>query len=102
MEPIGCNLGVLIPEDGFLPRAAALCRRYGTLFIADEVATGFGRTGRMFASEHFGLEPDILCMAKAMSGGQAPIGATITTAKIADGIRETRAFTRPTAGTRTA
>jgi adenosylmethionine-8-amino-7-oxononanoate aminotransferase len=53
------------------------------LFIADEVACGFGRTGRLFACEHFDLDPDMLCVAKAMSGGLAPIGAVIATAPIA-------------------
>ena len=58
MEPISINLGVLIPEKDIIRRARDLCRRYGTLFIADEVACGFGRTGRVFACEHFDLEPD--------------------------------------------
>src|SRR4029078_3673692 len=65
-----------------------LCRRYGTLFIADEVASGFGRTGRLFACEHFDLDPDVLCVAKAMSGGLAPIGAMIATAPIAKSMEE--------------
>ncbi|HET7711480.1 MAG TPA: aminotransferase class III-fold pyridoxal phosphate-dependent enzyme, partial [Thermoanaerobaculia bacterium] len=56
MEPISCNLAVMVPEDGFMKRAQQLCRRYGTLFIADEVACGFGRTGRLFASQHFDLQ----------------------------------------------
>jgi 4-aminobutyrate aminotransferase-like enzyme len=86
MEPISCNLAVLIPEDAFVRRAQQLCRRYGTLFIADEVACGFGRTGKLFASEHFDLEPDILCMGKAISGGFAPMGATIVTRKVAKSI----------------
>ncbi|MEA2166491.1 MAG: acetylornithine/N-succinyldiaminopimelate aminotransferase [Thermoanaerobaculia bacterium] len=86
MEPISCNLAVLIPEDAFMKRAQELCRRYGTLFIADEVACGFGRTGKLFASEYFDLEPDILCMGKAISGGFAPLGATIITRKVAKSI----------------
>ena len=86
MEPISCNLAVLIPEDAFMKRAQQLCRRYGTLLIADEVACGFGRTGKLFASEHFDLEPDILCMGKAISGGFAPMGATIVTRKVAKSI----------------
>jgi adenosylmethionine-8-amino-7-oxononanoate aminotransferase len=86
MEPISCNLAVLIPEDAFMKRAQQLCRRYGTLFIADEVACGFGRTGKLFASEHFDLEPDILCMGKAISGGFAPMGATIVTREVAKSI----------------
>jgi adenosylmethionine-8-amino-7-oxononanoate aminotransferase len=86
MEPISCNLAVLIPEDAFMKRAQQLCRRYGTLFIADEVACGFGRTGKLFASEHFDLEPDILCMGKAITGGFAPMGATIVTRQVAKSV----------------
>jgi adenosylmethionine-8-amino-7-oxononanoate aminotransferase len=92
MEPISLNLGVLIPDPEFMKSAAALCRRHGALFIADEVASGFGRTGKLFASEHYGLEPDILCVAKAVTGGFAPLGATITTARIADALKEKASF----------
>ena len=88
MEPISINLGVLIPEKDVIRRVRDLCRRYGTLFIADEVASGFGRTGRLFACEHFDLDPDMLCVAKAMSGGLAPIGAVIATAPIAKSMEE--------------
>jgi 4-aminobutyrate aminotransferase-like enzyme len=88
MEPISINLGVLIPQRDVIRRVRDICRRYGTLFIADEVASGFGRTGRLFACEHFDLEPDLLCVAKAMSGGLAPIGAVIATAPIAEAMEE--------------
>jgi 4-aminobutyrate aminotransferase-like enzyme len=88
MEPISINLGVLIPERDAIRRIRDLCRRYGTLFVADEVACGFGRTGRLFACEHFDLDPDMLCVAKAMSGGVAPIGAVIATAPIAKSMEE--------------
>ena len=88
MEPISINLGVLIPDKEIIQRVRDLCRRYGTLFIADEVACGFGRTGRVFACEHFDLDPDMLCVAKAMSGGLAPIGAVIATAPIAESMEE--------------
>jgi 4-aminobutyrate aminotransferase-like enzyme len=84
MEPIIMNLGVELPSTAFMQGAAALCKKYGTLFVIDEVACGFGRTGRMFACEHFGIEPDILCMAKALTNGVAPMAATITTAEIGD------------------
>src|SRR5690606_2836935 len=67
-------------------RVREICDKHGVLLIADEVITGFGRTGTWFACEHFGLEPDILTMAKALSGGYAPIGAVITTDAIADAI----------------
>lgn len=88
MEPIICNLGVLVPEKEFMTGLQDLCNRYGTLLVMDEVATGFGRTGKLFASEHFNIEPDIMCLSKAISGGYAGIGATITTEKIADAVKE--------------
>jgi acetylornithine/succinyldiaminopimelate/putrescine aminotransferase len=69
--------GVRIPADDFLPGAQALCRKYGTLFIADEVQTGYGRTGKFFAFQHWGLEPDIVSTSKALSGGYVPVGAMI-------------------------
>jgi adenosylmethionine-8-amino-7-oxononanoate aminotransferase len=83
MEPIITNLACEIPTAEFMTGAAELCERYGTLLIADEVATGFGRTGTLFACELYDLEPDIMCMAKALTNGAAPIGATITTRAIA-------------------
>lgn len=92
MEPISCNLAVLVPEDDFMKRAEQLCRRYGTLFIADEVACGFGRTGKVFACEHFDLKPDILCMGKAITGGEAPMGATIVTQKVAKSVEDKVGF----------
>jgi ornithine--oxo-acid transaminase len=73
-EPIQGH-GVSIPEIDYLPEAAALCRQYGSLFIADEVQTGLGRTGKWWAVDHFKVEPDLLCMAKALSGGFVPVGA---------------------------
>jgi acetylornithine/succinyldiaminopimelate/putrescine aminotransferase len=87
MEPILCNLGALVPSDEFIRGVRELCRRHGTLFIADEVATGFGRTGKLFACEHFDLEPDVMCLAKAITGGYGGLGALITTAKIAKAIK---------------
>ncbi|MBL6633303.1 MAG: aspartate aminotransferase family protein [Actinomycetota bacterium] len=68
---------VKLPPDGFLARVQQLCRDHGTLLICDEVATGYGRTGTMFAFEHFGLEPDIIATSKALSGGYVPVAATI-------------------------
>ena len=69
--------GVNLPPPGYLERAQELCRRYGTLFCVDEVQTGFGRTGRMFAFQHWGLEPDLVPVAKSLSGGYVPIGALL-------------------------
>ncbi|HEY1376495.1 MAG TPA: aspartate aminotransferase family protein [Gemmataceae bacterium] len=83
MEPVVCNLGVVIPSKEFMTRVREACREHGTLFIMDEVATGFGRTWRLFASEHFDVDPDVLCLAKAITGGYAPMGATIVTDEVA-------------------
>jgi acetylornithine/N-succinyldiaminopimelate aminotransferase len=83
MEPIICNLGALVPDVEFMRGLQRLCRRYGTLLILDEVATGFGRTGRLFGAELFGLAPDILTLAKAITGGHAAMGATIATERVA-------------------
>lgn len=76
-EPIQ-GKGVFLPDDDYLPGARALCDRYGTLMIADEVQTGFGRTGKMFAVDHWNVVPDIMAVSKALSGGFVPIGAVIT------------------------
>lgn len=83
MEPIICNLAVYIPEYDFMERLQSLCKEYGALLIIDEVATGIGRTGKLFGCEHYNLEPDIICLAKAMSGGYAPIGAVVATEAVA-------------------
>jgi adenosylmethionine-8-amino-7-oxononanoate aminotransferase len=83
MEPVVMNLNVEIPAPEFMKRLAAACKRTGTLLIMDEVASGFGRTGKLFASEHYALKPDLLCIAKAITGGYAPMGATLTTPGIA-------------------
>lgn len=77
IEPIAGEAGVLIPPDPFWPALLELCAEHGWLLCADEVQTGFGRTGRMFATEHWGLEPDLMCLAKGLSGGVMPIGATL-------------------------
>jgi ornithine--oxo-acid transaminase len=74
VEPIQ-GKGVNVADDGYLADAARLCRRFGALFIADEVQTGIGRTGRFTAIEHSGVEPDMVLLAKALSGGYVPIGA---------------------------
>lgn len=77
VEPIQ-GKGVHIPSDNYLPEAIALCHRYGTLFVADEVQTGLGRTGRYFAVEHWRAEPDMVLIAKSLSGGFVPVGAILT------------------------
>jgi putrescine aminotransferase len=75
LEPIQGEAGVRIPPDDYLPRVREICDRRGALLILDEIQTGLGRTGRMFACEHWNVVPDIICMAKALGGGVMPIGA---------------------------
>ena len=76
VEPVQGEGGYVVPHPGFLPRLREVTRRHGILLIADEVQCGMGRTGRMFASEHFGLEPDIITLAKGIASGM-PLGALI-------------------------
>ncbi|HEY3959223.1 MAG TPA: aspartate aminotransferase family protein [Solirubrobacteraceae bacterium] len=76
VEPVQ-GKGVNLPPDGYLQSAQALCRGAGTLIVCDEVQTGIGRTGRFLALEHWDLQPDIVCVAKALSGGLVPIGAVL-------------------------
>jgi ornithine--oxo-acid transaminase len=83
VEPIQ-GKGVNMPSDEFLPGAAALCRRYGTLFVADEIQTGIGRTGRFLACEHWNIEPDMVLLAKALSGGHVPVGAVLARKQVFD------------------
>jgi ornithine--oxo-acid transaminase len=81
VEPIQ-GKGVYMATPEYWLEAQELCRRYKTLFVIDEVQTGIGRTGKFFAYEHYGLEPDIITISKALSGGYVPVGAMITTEKI--------------------
>lgn len=83
VEPIQ-GKGVHLPVDDYLSSAADLCRRHGTLFIADEVQTGIGRTGRFLAVEHWNVEPDMVLLAKTLSGGHVPVGAVLARKKIFD------------------
>jgi ornithine--oxo-acid transaminase len=85
VEPIQ-GKGVNMPSDGYLKGAAELCRRHGTLFVADEIQTGLGRTGRFLAVEHWGVEPDMVLLAKALSGGHIPVGAVLARRWIFDKI----------------
>ena len=85
LEPgVQAAAGMLVLPDGFLTRAAAACRRHGALLILDEVATGFGRTGTLFACEREGVTPDLLCVAKGLTGGYLPVAATLATDAIYD------------------
>jgi ornithine--oxo-acid transaminase len=83
VEPIQ-GKGANMPAPDYLARAAELCRKYGTLFVADEIQTGVGRTGKFLAVEHWGVEPDMVLLAKALSGGHVPVGAVLTRKKIFD------------------
>jgi ornithine--oxo-acid transaminase len=77
LEPVQAEAGVIVPSASYLRAAQELCRRYGTLFVLDEVQTGLCRTGRFLAAHHFGVEPDMVVLAKAMSGGLVPSSAVL-------------------------
>jgi len=82
-EPIGgSTAGALVPPDNYWPRIAAICRQHGILIIADEVMTGFGRTGRRFAVDHWNITPDILVGGKGLTGGYAPMGGIFATEEV--------------------
>lgn len=83
-EPVSAACGIVVPPPEYLPRLREICDRHGVLLILDEVITGFGRTGKMFASEHWEVVPDIMTLAKGLSSGYAPIAATICRQPIAD------------------
>jgi len=83
-EPIQGTSGYVIPPPDFYPMLRELCDENGWIFIADEIQTGLGRSGKMFAMEHWGVVPDIICLAKGLGGGIAPIGATIAKESIMD------------------
>ncbi|HEV2923317.1 MAG TPA: aspartate aminotransferase family protein [Solirubrobacteraceae bacterium] len=85
VEPIQ-GKGVNLPPDGYLQAAQRLCRDTGTLFVCDEVQTGLGRTGRFLALEHWDLEPDMICLSKALSGGLVPIGAVLVSRAAFEGV----------------
>lgn len=83
VEPIQ-GKGVNIPDDNYLPEVERLCKKFGTLFVADEIQTGLGRTGKFWAIDHWNVQPDMILMAKALSGGFIPVGAVAMTQKIMD------------------
>ena len=83
VEPIQ-GKGVNVPDDGYLAGVQHLCRKYGTLFIADEIQTGLGRTGRFLAINHCGVEPDMVLVSKTLSGGHVPVAAVLARKWIVD------------------
>ena len=86
VEPIQSEAGVRVPADDYLRAAQALCKKYGTLFVLDEVQTGFHRTGPFLAAHHWGLDPDMVVLAKALSGGLVPSGAVLMSDDIYDAV----------------
>ncbi|TYS58070.1 aspartate aminotransferase family protein [Sutcliffiella horikoshii] len=86
-EPvIGAAAGAICPPDGYYQKISEICKKHDILFIADEVMTGIGRTGKMFAMEHWHVSPDIICIGKGMSAGYTPIAATLVSERIVESI----------------
>ncbi len=83
-EPIQGAGGVIIPPDSYWPEIQRICRQYDVLLVADEVICGFGRTGHMFASEHFGIEPDMMTLAKGITSGYIPLSAVMVSGRIGE------------------
>jgi len=86
VEPIQAEGGIRVPAPEYLQTAQALCRRYGTLFVLDEVQTGMCRTGTFLAAHAYGLDPDMVVLAKALSGGLVPVGAVLMSTAISDSV----------------
>lgn len=86
VEPVQAEAGICVPDRQYLQQAQALCRRFGTLFVLDEVQTGMYRTGKFLAAHHYGLEPDMVVLAKALSGGLVPSGAVLMTDDIYESV----------------
>jgi ornithine--oxo-acid transaminase len=82
MEPIQCEAGILMPPDGYLRAASDLCRSENVLFMADEIQTGLGRTGRMFACDHEDVKPDVYILGKALAGGFYPVSAVVSSREV--------------------
>lgn len=82
VEPIQGEAGVIVPDEGYLKKVSELCKKYNVLFIADEVQTGIGRTGKMLCCDHEGVKPDILVLGKALSGGMMPVSAVLSNNEI--------------------
>jgi len=98
LEPIQSEAGIVVPSREYLAAAEELCRRHGTLFVLDEVQTGLYRTGRFLAGQHYGTDPDMVVLAKALSGGLVPVGAVLMSEAISDSVYSSvkRAFVHTT------
>ena len=86
VEPVQGAGGVIVPPEGYLAALRELCRRHEILFVADEVITGFGRLGAWFASELWSLDPDLMTLAKGITSGYVPLGATLVSDEIAEAL----------------
>src|SRR5438552_5246765 len=86
VEPVLGSAGVVIPPAAYFQRIEQICRKHKILLVLDEVATGFGRTGRWFAAEHYELKPDVLLISKGMNSGYLPIGAVLFSAEIGEAL----------------
>ena len=88
-EPVvGATLGAAVPPDGYVARIAEICRKNGVLLVADEIMSGMGRTGKPFAVQHWGVEPDLILVGKGVASGYAPLGAVIVSPRIVDAIEQ--------------
>lgn len=82
VEPIQGEAGIIVPSDGYLTEVRRLCTKYNVLFVADEVQSGLARTGKMLAVNHDNVQPDILILGKALSGGMYPVSAVLANDEI--------------------
>ena len=88
-EPVvGATLGAAVPPDGYVERIAEICRQQGILLIADEIMTGMGRTGKLFAVDHWNVEPDLILIGKGVASGYAPLGAVLVSARVVASLRQ--------------
>ena len=86
LEPIQAGAGIILPSNDYLPRVQDLCRKHHAILIFDEIRTGIGRTGTFLAAEHWGVEPDIVCLSKGLSAGMVPVSAVVTRKEIMRGV----------------
>eukprot|EP00009_Paramoeba_aestuarina_P006520 CAMPEP_0201508558 /NCGR_PEP_ID=MMETSP0161_2-20130828/1898_1 /ASSEMBLY_ACC=CAM_ASM_000251 /TAXON_ID=180227 /ORGANISM="Neoparamoeba aestuarina, Strain SoJaBio B1-5/56/2" /LENGTH=338 /DNA_ID=CAMNT_0047903271 /DNA_START=338 /DNA_END=1354 /DNA_ORIENTATION=+ len=82
VEPIQGEAGVIVPDDGYFPAVAELCKKNNVLLICDEIQTGLGRTGKILCSDHYGIKPDMVVLGKALSGGMLPVSAVLSSSGI--------------------